>query len=62
MATDEDEEDIAVEFIDLADPANVDYWCRRWGVSEDELRAAAEHAGTADVPAVSLALGRESHR
>jgi Protein of unknown function (DUF3606) len=51
-----------VEFIDFSDADNVRCWCSRWGVSEDELRTAAEHAGTSEVPAVSLALGRETHR
>jgi Protein of unknown function (DUF3606) len=57
-----EDDDAVVEFIDLSDADNVRYWCTRWDVSEDELRTAAEHAGTAEVPAVSLALGRETHR
>jgi len=62
MTMHEENEAAVVEFIDFSDADNVRYWCSRWGVGEDELRAAAEHAGTSEVPAVSLALGRETHR
>ncbi|MCB1501289.1 MAG: DUF3606 domain-containing protein [Bauldia sp.] len=58
----DDNDEVVVEIIDFADADNVRYWCKRWGVTEEDLQAAAEHAGTSEVPAVSFALGREGHR
>ena len=49
-----------VEVVDLDDAANVAYWCSRWEVSEQELRAAVEHAGAVDAPAVSFALEKDA--
>jgi hypothetical protein len=48
------------QIIDLADPANVEYWCRVWGVSEADLRQAVEKAGP-EVPAVAFALKKEAY-
>ena len=56
----EEEKDVVVEIVDLGDIANVQYWCSRWNVTEQELGAAVKHAGGGDAPSVSLALGKEA--
>jgi hypothetical protein len=57
MAPDPDDDD-AVLIVDLEDPENVAYWRAKWGVSEQQLRDAVEHAGAPEAPAVAFALGK----
>ena len=46
--------------VDLADGANVRYWCERWNVTEAELQEAVARVGTG-APAVAFALDKEAY-
>ena len=46
--------------VDLRNRSNVRYWCKRWSVTEPELREAVQRAGVS-APAVAFALGREAY-
>jgi hypothetical protein len=46
--------------VELTSDASVQYWCARWNVKPQELRAAVAKAGDDKAAAVAFALGREA--
>jgi hypothetical protein len=47
--------------VDLGSEESIRYWCDRWQVQPDQLRAAVDKAGEDRAPAVAFALGREAY-
>ena len=33
--------------VNAAEPADIDYWCKKWGCTNIELRGAVKHVGVA---------------
>ncbi|MBL8688009.1 MAG: DUF3606 domain-containing protein [Rhodospirillaceae bacterium] len=48
---------VAIALVNIADPYHVYRWCRRWGVTETQLRAAVRAVGR-EARAVEAALLR----
>lgn len=52
---------VGLAFVNLADPYHVYRWCRRWGVTEGQLRTAVRAVGE-EARAVEAALRRARAR
>jgi len=46
--------------VNLSEQYEVDYWTKKWGISEDQLKAAVKKAGGSSVEAVAKALGKSA--
>lgn len=46
--------------VNLSERYEVDYWTKKWGISEDQLKAAVKKAGSSSVEAVAKALGKSA--
>jgi hypothetical protein len=44
--------------VNLSERYEVDYWTKKWNITEAQLRAAVTKAGSSGAKAVALALGK----
>jgi len=46
--------------VNLSERYEVEYWTKKWGITEDRLKAAVKKAGSSGVEAVAKALGKSA--